>query len=446
MTAWAAASVLAGCFGSDPGEDLFTEPAGQQFEQLYFQFDSSGAPHILAVAGMQFRRSGPLEPWETEAPVMTRNYQTLHYTRSAVGFSLHPFRNLQNHYYAFPALLTDTAGVAHAFVSDKERIRQFRLGQGKPAHIGELKQGRDGFYYTNFGPNHYTGRSGGFALGSASTLIGVQYDARTGEASILDGERRVRLETPASLTAVLLEATSSFRLLVAVENASYSGAGQPPVFEPRTVSFHWKAGDTAAARQELLYGGSHGAHLSRYRHGYLLHLRTRKLTADSPNPERLVAVNLDSSGTPRGGFTQVLPAWLGENPGPLDADADGCLHGVTTEPPRTQADTSVSGNRLGSGSHTPRIERGFTFWSWNSCRPEWIDSLVIRPPADTALTSVFAGARFRLDAGGRPWMAFLVRNTRVTDPIHPMVRAVETWIGLAGYREGGWRIDTVAVK
>ena len=65
MAACAALLPLHGCFGSDPGEDRYTEPAGEVFESLRFELDASGRPHILAQAGMLYRRTGPLEQWET---------------------------------------------------------------------------------------------------------------------------------------------------------------------------------------------------------------------------------------------------------------------------------------------------------------------------------------------------------------------------------------------
>lgn len=428
IAACAACMVLHGCLGGDPEEDRFTEPAGENFERLQLEFDESGNPHILAQISMLYRRTGPLEPWEHEAPVRARNFRTVHYVQAGGRFTAYPLRIVQPPSYLLPALIPDTMGRLHALVRDGPKLKQFSLGIGGPSLIARMDRVLDDLNDSYLGEPSHDGRPAGIAFGSETTMIVFRYSVSG--FPVQDGGRRVRLDSVGNISPLLLRATPGFRILVATVYIPILDAAGRPMNEPSTAYFHWRAGDTAAKKVILAEGSYRQVLLSQYRDGYLLFLGT---------PTGMRTFSLDPDGSLAELDPPTIPAWLNGYPEVMAADAEGCLHGMTMRSPSDSLRTDPY--RLG----VDPVDRGFTLRSWNSCRPGHIDSLSLLPPADTTLRVQFRNGSLRIDEKGMPWFAFVVQDVR-QDPFSAAVVASRSWIGLAAYREDGWNVDTVAVK
>lgn len=428
VAACAACMVLHGCLGGDPEEDRYTEPAGEIFERLQFEFDESGNPHILAPISMLYRRTGPLEPWENEAPVRVRNYRTVHYVRTGDRITAYPLRNIQPNFLLFPVILQDTLGRLHALVLDGPKLNQYSLGIGGPSLFAMANRALDGLNSSYLSGPSQDGRPAGFTLGSETTMIAFKY-VRPGF-SVQDGERMPRLDSSVNIEPLLLRATPGFRALVARQDMAVVDSTNRSMNVPHVVYFRWRAGDTVVNRIVLTRGTNRQGLLSRYRDGYLLFLGT---------PAGMRAFSLDPDGAPTEREPPALPAWLNGYSEYMAADSEGCLHGLTTMRPSDTLRRDPSQPGLGP------LERGFTLRSWNSCRPGHLDSLHYPPPADTTLWINFRNGSLRIDGKGTPWFAFIAHEIR-QKPSTGSAEVSKSWIGLAAYREDGWDVDTVAVK
>ena len=315
---------------------------------------------------------------------------------------------------------------------DGGRVNQFSLAEGDPDWMGRFDLGLNDFFDWFLGGESTHGRSTALALDSGTSLIYQKRDGQ-GRYTIHDGGRKLRLDSTGHLQSCLLQATPSFRVFVAVESFEDADRGVPAGVMARTVYYRWRAGDATARKAILADGGVPWCALVPHREGYRLHI------LDGPEV-RVFALGADGAPTERPPL--ALPSWLEGYAGAMAADGDGCLHGMTMAAPKGASEPPKPVlPRIGGLS----TERGFTLRSWNSCRPEWIDSLVLAPPADTALQASMRAGLLRVDGEGRPWFAFVTQENRRNE-FSGRIISHKSWIGLAGYREDGWRIDTVAVK